>query len=130
MNLISLGGGCPFQAGLSGFTSFPQPVEEHKVRGKPELFADHYSQATLFWNSPTPIEKSHIVKAFRFELTKAQVPAIRERVISMLVNVDKVLAQAIADGLGILMLAAMPKAIDNLPTQEVTSSPPRHYERD
>ena len=26
----------------------------HKVRGKPERFADHYTQATLFWNSQTP----------------------------------------------------------------------------
>ena len=33
--------------------SFPQPIEEHKVRGKPEKFAEHYNQATLFWNSQT-----------------------------------------------------------------------------
>ena len=26
----SRGGGCPFQAGMQGFMSFPQPVEEHK----------------------------------------------------------------------------------------------------
>ena len=50
----SLGGGCPFQAGARGFTSFPQPVEEDKVRGKPEKFADHYTQAALFYNSQTP----------------------------------------------------------------------------
>ena len=49
----SLGGGCPFQAGARGFTSFPQPVEEDKVRGKPEKFADHYTQAALFYNSQT-----------------------------------------------------------------------------
>ena len=29
-------------------------TEEDKVRGKPEKFADHYTQATLFWNSQTP----------------------------------------------------------------------------
>ena len=51
----SLGGGCPFQAGAKGFVSFPEPREagDHKVRGKPERFADHYTQATLFWNSQT-----------------------------------------------------------------------------
>ena len=32
----SLGGGCPFQAGMKGFVSFPQPVMEDKVRGKPK----------------------------------------------------------------------------------------------
>ena len=84
----SLGGGCPFQAGKVGFTSFPQPMEEDKVRGKPEKFADHYTQAALFYNSQTPVEQAHIVRAFRFELTKVQVPAIRERVVSQLANVN------------------------------------------
>ena len=52
----SLAGGCPFQAGAKGFVSFPEPREadDHTVRGKPERFADHYTQATLFWNSQTP----------------------------------------------------------------------------
>src|SRR5687768_4727800 len=62
----SLGGGCPFQAGTTGFVSFPEPTEEHKVRGKPEKFAEHYNQATLFWNSQSDVEKTHIVNAFRF----------------------------------------------------------------
>ena len=60
----SLGGGCPFQAGRGGgFTSFPEPTPEDKVRGKPEKFADHYTQATLFWNSQSPVEQAHIVRA-------------------------------------------------------------------
>src|SRR5688500_15928388 len=102
----SLGGGCPFQAGAKGFTSFPQPVAEDKVRGKPEKFADHYTQAALFYNSQSDVEKAHIVRAFRFELTKVQVPAIRARVVSQLVNVDAGLAKAVADGLGIDVPAA------------------------
>ena len=47
----SLGGGCPFQAGMRGFVPFPQPVMEDKVRGKPEKFADHFTQARLFFES-------------------------------------------------------------------------------
>ncbi|WP_229007655.1 catalase [Methylophilus sp. Leaf408] len=108
----SLGGGCPFQGGMQGFTSFPEPVAEDKVRGKPEKFADHYSQATLFWISQSEIEKQHIINAFRFELTRIQVPAIRERVVSLLVNVDETLAQEVADGLGIDLPAAAPLASD------------------
>jgi catalase len=42
----SLAGGCPFQARGAGFQSFPAPVLEDKVRGKPEKFAEHYAQAT------------------------------------------------------------------------------------
>jgi catalase len=97
----SLGGGCPFQAGVAkGFTSFPEPVAEDKVRGKPEKFADHYSQARLFWISQSPVEQQHIIKAFRFELTRVQTQAIRERVVSLLANVDDELASGVASGMG------------------------------
>jgi catalase len=106
----SLAGGCPFQAGMAGFTSFPQPVREDKVRGKPELFADHYTQATLFWNSQTTVERMHIVRAFRFELTRVQTPAVRERVVAMLANVADELASQVAEGLGIDVPAPLPLA--------------------
>ncbi len=118
----SLAGGCPFQAGAAGFTSFPQPIEDDKVRGKPEKFADHYSQATLFWNSQTPYEKAHIVRGFRFELTKLTVPAIRLRTLSMLRNVSEDLAAQVADGLGLGLPEAMPQLVPP-PKVEVESSP-------
>ncbi len=108
----SLGGGCPFQAGAAGFSSFMEPITGDKVRAKPEKFADHYSQATLFWNSQTAYEKAHIVRGFRFELTKVQVPAIRERTVSMLRNVSDDLAQAIAEGLGISLPKPMPRLME------------------
>jgi catalase len=119
----SLGGGCPFQAGAQGFTSFPQPIEADKVRGKPEKFADHYTQAALFYNSQSPVEKAHIVRAFRFELTKVQVLAIRERVVSQLVNVDAALAKQVADGLGIEVPDAQPAARPRNLKPEVELSP-------
>jgi len=118
----SLGGGCPFQAGAAGFTSFPEPIAADKMRGKPEKFADHYTQATLFWNSQTPYEKSHIVRGFRFELTKVQVPAIRQRTLSMLRNVSDELAQRVADGLGMQLPRPMPR-LAAAATPEVTRSP-------
>jgi catalase len=108
----SLGGGCPFQAGAAGFSSFMEPMAGDKVRAKSEKFADHYSQATLFWNSQTAYEKAHIVRGFRFELTKVEVPAIRERTVSMLRNVSEELAQAVADGLGIALPKPMPSVLE------------------
>jgi catalase len=123
----SLGGGCPFQAGSAGFVSFPEPREEddRKVRGKPERFADHYTQATLFWNSQSDVEKNHIVNAFRFELSRVQVPFVRERMLSGLMNVDKELAQRIADGLGMRELPEpMPKVLTKKVAPEVRESPP------
>jgi catalase len=118
----SLGGGCPFQAGMRGFTSFPQAVQEDKVRGKPEKFADHYTQATLFWESQTDIEKAHIVRAFRFELTRVQTGAIRERIVSQLANVADELAQAVAEGLGIAVPKPQPMVVPKNAKAEVKRS--------
>ena len=119
----SLGGGCPFQAGVTGFVSFPQPMQEDKLRGKPEKFADHYTQATLFYESQTDVEQSHINAAFRFELSKLSVPAIRERMVASLVNVSTKLAAAVAEGLGIEVPPAMPRALLNPTPAEVMKSP-------
>ena len=122
----SLSGGCPFQAGAKGFVSFPEPRDEgdHKVRGKAERFADHYTQATLFWNSQTDTEKQHIINAFRFELSRVQTPAVRERMVSGLLNVARELAEPVAAGLGIRELPApMPKVMTTDITPEVSVSP-------
>jgi catalase len=120
----SLGGGCPFQAGAKGFTSFPAMLAgEPRLRGKPEKFADHYTQAKLFFESQSPAEKIHIANAFRFELTKVQVPAIRERVVSMLANASQELAQRVARDLGIAMPDPMPRVLETVPRPEVAVSP-------
>ena len=109
----SLGGGCPFQQGAArGFTTFPQQIADDKVRGKPEKFADHYTQATLFWNSQTPVEQAHIVRGFRFELSKLETPAIRERVLAQIANVHPDLVAQVAAGLGVNVPAALPLVID------------------
>ncbi len=128
----SLAGGCPFQAGVAGFSSFPassvteqREASVDKVRGKPEKFAEHYAQATLFWHSQSEIEKQHIVRAFRFELTKVQVSAIRRRVVAQLRNVAEELAQAVAEGLGMTELPEpLPLMLEQTPRSEIEESPP------
>jgi catalase len=119
----SLGGGCPFQAGARGFVSFPEPVVESKLRGKPEKFADHYTQARLFFESQSDFERAHIVGGFRFELSKLTVPAIRERMLSSLANVSDELVSRIAQGLGMDVPASMPVALASPPTPEIDASP-------
>jgi catalase len=119
----SLAGGCPFQAGAAGFASFPEAIAEDKVRGKPEKFAEHYAQATLFYDSQTAVEKAHIAAAFRFELSKVGVPAIRKRMLSSLVNVSLELVAEVAAGLGMEVPDAMPRAIADPEPPEVTVSP-------
>ncbi|KQP23500.1 catalase [Pseudorhodoferax sp. Leaf267] len=125
----SLGGGCPFQAGAAqGFVSVSSRQEareeQGKVRGKPEKFADHYTQATLFFESQSPAEQAHIAAAFRFELSKVTVPAIRERMIGSLRNASEELARKVAAGLGMRELPpAMPRALDKPAKPEVRQSP-------
>lgn len=121
----SLGGGCPFQAGGAGFVSFPQPLPatESKLRGKPEKFADHYTQARLFFRSQSEVEQRHIAAAFRFELTRVQTQAIRERVVSQLANVDAELAAEVAAGLGFDVPPAQPRVLASPPQPEVEVSP-------
>ncbi|MDB5805359.1 MAG: catalase [Betaproteobacteria bacterium] len=120
----SLAGGCPFQAGMkTGFTSVPEFERGDKVRGKPEKFAEHYRQATLFFKSQTPVEQQHIINAFRFELTRVQVPAIRKRMLSILANVDNTLVAGVAAGLGMEVPEAAPAPDLALPEPELDDSP-------
>ena len=62
-----------------------KPQEEgSKLRIRAESFADHYTQARLFFRSQTEVEQNHIVAALIFELSKVETLAIRERVVSHL----------------------------------------------
>jgi catalase len=99
----TLGGGCPFQAGvdMSGFASYAEKIDAQKVRARSESFFDHFSQATLFYNSQSEPEQEHIIKALRFELGKVETAAIRERMVYVLSQIDKTLAARVAEGLGI-----------------------------
>jgi catalase len=125
----SLAGGCPFQAGAAqGFVSVPARIraeeEQGKVRAKPEKFADHYTQARLFFESQTPVEQDHIANAFRFELSKVTVPAIRERMVASLRNASEELAKKVAMGLGMAQMPeAMPQATESPAEPEVRRSP-------
>ncbi len=124
----SLGGGCPFQAGKSGFVSFAPSIAQSnapvdKVRGKPEKFAEHYNQAQLFFESQTPAEQAHIIGGFRFELSKVTVPAIRERMVASLRNASEELARALADDLGIDLPNPMPRVLAQAPKAEIKRSP-------
>jgi catalase len=94
----SLSGGCPMQAraDTGGFVSFAERMAGTKVRARSKKFFDHFSQAALFWNSQSHPEKAHIVQALRFELGKVEVPAIRERMVFLLAQVDKTLAGLVA----------------------------------
>ena len=99
----------PRESPQRGFRSFPEEVEGHKARLRADSFADHYSQARLFYNSQTPIEQRHIAMALTFELSKVEAPVIRERMVAHLLNIDETLAKTVADKLA---MRKMPKPAD------------------
>ncbi len=103
----SLGGGCPFQAKANegGFTSHTERIDAKKVRARSQSFFDHFSQATLFYNSQSEAEKSHLTDALRFELSKVETVEVRVRMLGLLNQVDKILAKNVADELGLVVPA-------------------------
>jgi catalase len=82
-----------------GFAGLTRPENGDTMRLRPESFADHYSQARMFFLSQTQVEKDHIIAALVFELSKVETPAVRERVVSHLLHVDEGMAKRVSSGL-------------------------------
>ncbi len=116
----TLDGGNPFEAGPEDrpLVEVAQPLPKAvKVRQSPASFADHFSQPRMFWQSLSPVEKEHVVRAFTFELGKCYEQAVKERELMVLSNVDPVLCREVAQGLGLPVPTATGRP------KKVTSSP-------
>ena len=83
------------------YVSYPEPVEGRKVRERSPSFQEHFSQATLFWNSLSVPEKEHLVEAAHFELGKVKNKDVQQRMVDRFNQVDHELAKRIAQGIGI-----------------------------
>ncbi len=130
----SLGGGCPAHSpdAMAAFSSHQEKMDGAKVRQRSPSFGDHYSQATLFWNSMAAWEKAHIVNAFAFELNMVKSQEVRQRALNqLLLPVSPDLAQKVGQKIGLA-----PQASDIPPSQParskkrtVTSSPALSMDR-
>ncbi|MDT5216924.1 MAG: catalase [Mycobacterium sp.] len=99
-----------------GYVQTPRRIEGNAERAQPASFDDHFSQATMFYRSLSPIEQAHVVEAFTFELGKVYEQAIKERELQVLANVDTDLCEQVAAGLGL-------PAPKGSPAEDVTVSP-------
>jgi len=101
----SIAGNSPFQATMKdgGFHTHEERIDAKKVRARSDSFRDHFSQATLFFDSQSAPEQKHIVDALRFELGKVEIVAIRERMLGILKQISPGLADKVALGLGLLV---------------------------
>lgn len=85
-----------------GFAHYPEEVQGQVTREIPsESFDDYFSQARLFWNSMSVVEKQNLVETFSYHLGKVQSESIRQKNVEMFANVDKEMALAIADNIGV-----------------------------
>ncbi|MDO9336472.1 MAG: catalase [Caulobacter sp.] len=123
--------GGPRECPVTGFETFPggeASEQGDKLRIRPESFADHYSQARLFFRSLDAPEQAHLASALVFELSKVEIAAIRTRMLGNLVNVDPDLAKRVADGLNMAVPKANPTAapvldMDLSPALRIISGP-------
>jgi catalase len=99
----SLGGGYPHQSPgeEGGYVSYAEKIDARKVRGRSEKFNDHFSQATLFWNSQSEAEKKHLISACHFELGKVEDMEVRKRMVALFNKVDGDFARKVAEGVGV-----------------------------
>ena len=105
----------------AGFRSHASADDGRKGRTRAESFADHYSQARMFFRSLEKPEQAHLASALVFELSKVETLKVRVRTVSHLRNIDESLAQRVADGLA---LPALPDpAPTATPVQDMPAAP-------
>jgi catalase len=113
----SLGGGCPMHSPDAAAAFRSVAIKDQpgpKVRERSPSFADHFSQATQFWNSMSDWEKDHIAAAFAFELNQVVDEAVRDRTMNeILVNIAQELAAMVSEATGI---AVSPAGTADAPT--------------
>ncbi len=105
----------------AGFRSFPAAESGERGRVRAESFADHYSQARLFYRSQTKPEQAHIASALVFELSKVQTLHVRQAMVGHLIHIDANLAQRVATGLALESLPSAPQPA--APVQNMNPSP-------
>lgn len=103
----SLDAGYPRENPAAGFTSFPakgapETLDAEKTRRRKDTFADHYSQARMFFRSLSNPEQMHVISAFSFELSKVETKAIRVRMLGHLHLIDEQLAEGVETALGMV----------------------------
>ena len=85
-----------------GYTHFPSQVEGHITRERPsESFFDYFSQARLFWNSLSSVEKQDLVETFIYHLQYVKSKSVRQQNVEFWANVDYEMACVFADQLGV-----------------------------
>ncbi len=84
-----------------GYEHYQEKIAGKKVRARSDSFKDNFSQAIMFWNSMSGVEKEHIIGAFSFEVGKVKDKNVKQQVVEMFSNVSVELATKIAANIGV-----------------------------
>ncbi|MCU1668118.1 MAG: katE [Blastococcus sp.] len=107
-NTVDAGSPFPSDWAEAAYVNLPRPVSGEVVRAAPASFADHFSQAALFYDSLTDVEKQHVADAYTFELGRCYEQGIKERALTVLAKLDADLCGQVAAGLGLPAPASAP----------------------
>ena len=117
----SLSDSSPRETRERGFASFKAEDAGGKGRIRAESFADHYSQARLFYRSQSAYEQNHIVSALVFELSKVDHLHVRKAMVGHLLHIEEELARRVAAGLALDQVPSAPRAA--APVLDMAPSP-------
>lgn len=117
----SLSAESPRETPIRSFHSAAVTETGDKGRIRAASFADHYSQARLFYISQTAYEQAHIASALVFELSKVEHVHVREAIVGHLRHIEESLAQRVAVGLAMNEIPDAP--VPAMPVQEMKPSP-------
>ncbi|KAI8383079.1 catalase-like domain-containing protein [Blakeslea trispora] len=106
-----------------GYLEYPEYLNGSKNRGKYGKFADHFSQAQLFYNSLTTHEQQQVVDAARFELGRCSNLTIRQNMVQVFNRVDNNMATRIAFGVGV----PLPELLEENQNQTTTALSVENY---
>ena len=90
----------PATAAEGGYVDYPAKVAGIKERAKSAKFKDHLSQAQLFYNSLSEVEKNHVLAALSFELDHCDEAVVYERLTGRLADIDLNLARHVGEMVG------------------------------
>ena len=110
----SLGEGFPKPAtpAQGGYAHYAERIAGHVIRARSPSFQDHFSQARLFLDSQSPVERIHLTDALSFELGKVEREEVRKRVVEViLAAIDPQLAKEVAKAIGVTLGKATPAPV-------------------
>lgn len=82
------------------YISHPDKVSGFKERTRGTKFAEHWTQAQLFYNTLSEVEKGHLISAISFELSHCDDPTVYKTATLRLNDIDHDLAKRVAINIG------------------------------